>query len=394
MLKDFFDKPFTLDRIARILFTILILIALGWLVRSMSSILIPFFLAWMVAYMLMPIVKFFQNKLKLKNRILSVVVVLLLFFGLLTGLFFTLLPSMTEEFNKAWALLVRYANAETLINLFPPAMQEKLAEYTDINTILANFNAEKIFQWTQKILTQSWNFLSSTLTFLMSFGVVFLFIMYLIFILFDYEDLSRGAFKIAPKKVRPFMHEAMDNITYYVNNYFRGQSIIALILSVLLAIGFRIMDLPLGITFGLITGLFNLIPYLQWLSVPPLIVLCMLKSAETGQNFFVVLGLAVLVMTIVQVIQDVILTPRIMGKTMGMKPAIILLSLSVWGSFFGLLGLLFALPLTMILYTYHMKYVVGEPLKDGALLVERRDSSLTRLIRQAAERRKGDAENK
>ena len=87
----------------------------------------------------------------------------------------------------------------------------------------------------------------------------------------------------------------------------------------------------------------------------------MLKAAQTGQNFFVVLALGIGVMMIVQVIQDTILTPNIMGKRMGMSPAMILLSISIWGSLLGFFGLFIALPLTMSLYSVYKRYVIQDP---------------------------------
>ena len=60
----------------------------------------------------------------------------------------------------------------------------------------------------------------------------------------------------------------------------------------------------------------------------------------------------------VQVVGDLILTPRIMGKAMGLNPAIILLSLSIWGSLFGFIGLIIALPLTTLLLSYYEQYVI------------------------------------
>lgn len=382
MIKDFFSRPFTIDRIARIFFALLLLFLLGWGIRSMSAILIPFFLAWLVAYMLMPVVRFFQQKLRLRNRIVSVTIVLILFFAILFGAIMLLIPSITEEVNKAWELSKYYASSDTLLNLLPEALRQKMEQYTDVDALMKDFSMEKLVESLQNLVSKSWGLFTSTVAFLMSFTVVFLFILYLIFILIDYEDLGKGAIKLVPQKYKHFVIEAIQNVRFYVNNYFRGQSLIALCVGVMLAIGWRIMGLPLGISLGLIVGIFNLVPYLQWAGIPPLILLCLLQSADTGQNLFVVLGIALGILMVVQIIQDMILTPHIMGKTMGMKPAVILLSLSVWGSFFGLLGMLFALPLTMICYSYYMKYVVGKPIKNSALLVEKKPSSLSKLIQQ------------
>ena len=61
---------------------------------------------------------------------------------------------------------------------------------------------------------------------------------------------------------------------------------------------------------------------------------------------------------IVQSIQDLVLTPKIMGNAMGLNPAIILLSLSIWGSLLGFLGLIIALPLTTLVLSYYDQYVI------------------------------------
>ena len=69
------------------------------------------------------------------------------------------------------------------------------------------------------------------------------------------------------------------------------------------------------------------------------------------------------VYVIVQVIQDLFLVPKIMGKTMGLNPAIILLSLSIWGSLFGFIGLIIALPLTTLVLSYYNRYILEKDFK-------------------------------
>lgn len=140
--------------------------------------------------------------------------------------------------------------------------------------------------------------------------------------------------------------------------YFRSQAKIVLIVSILFAVGFKIIGLPLGIGLGLLIGLFNFVPYLQWLGVPLAAFLALLYSLETGSNFWVMMGLVLLVMGIVQLIQEVILTPKIMGSSMGLNPAIILLSLSIWGGLLGILGMVIALPMTSLMIAYYRRFVL------------------------------------
>ena len=68
---------------------------------------------------------------------------------------------------------------------------------------------------------------------------------------------------------------------------------------------------------------------------------------------------------VVQLITDMILTPKIMGKAMGLNPAVLLLSLSVWGALLGFIGLIIALPLTTLLIAYYQRYVTKETATSG-----------------------------
>ena len=146
-----------------------------------------------------------------------------------------------------------------------------------------------------------------------------------------------------------------------MNSYFRGQALIALCVGILFSIGFLIIDFPMAIGLGLFIGLLNLVPYLQTVGFVPTLLLAFIKSQETGQSFWIVTACALAVFAVVQAIQDMILTPRIMGRAMGLKPAVILLSLSVWGSLLGFIGLIIALPLTTLLLSYYRRFVLKEP---------------------------------
>jgi predicted PurR-regulated permease PerM len=101
-----------------------------------------------------------------------------------------------------------------------------------------------------------------------------------------------------------------------------------------------------------------MVPYLQLVGFVPTILLAVVKAADTGESFSIIMFSALIVFAVVQIIQDTILTPRIMGSVTGLNSAIILLSLSIWGSLLGVLGMIIALPLTTLLLTYYQKYVV------------------------------------
>ena len=172
--------------------------------------------------------------------------------------------------------------------------------------------------------------------------------------------------------MRPFWRDLAKDVERELNNYIRGQGGVALCMGIMFCIGFTIIDFPIAIGMGILIGVLTLIPYMHALAFIPMIFLSLIKAVDTGQNFWVVFGTATLVFAIIQLICDLIVTPKIMGKAMNLNPAILLLSLSVWGSLLGFIGLIIALPLTTLIIAYWKRYVtkeekVGEVGMDGKL---------------------------
>ena len=122
----------------------------------------------------------------------------------------------------------------------------------------------------------------------------------------------------------------------------------------------------MAIGLGLFIGALNMVPYLQIIGFLPTILLAILKAADTGQNFWIIIASALAVFAVVQIIQDTIIVPKIMGKITGLNPAIILLSLSVWGSLMGVLGMIIALPLTTLMLSYYQRFIINrEKISDS-----------------------------
>ena len=121
---------------------------------------------------------------------------------------------------------------------------------------------------------------------------------------------------------------------------------------VIFAVEFYIIDLPMAIAFGLFIGLLNMVPYLQLVSIPIAAFLCLVASVATGGSFWVLFAWTVGAYLLCQAIQDLVLMPHIMKQQMGLNPAIIFLSLSIWGYVLGFVGLIIALPLTRLIISY------------------------------------------
>lgn len=353
-------KPYTFDRVIRLLIGLAILIGIFLLIKRLSAVLLPFLIAWLIAYLLNPMVLFFQNKLKLKNRILSIFCTLLLFTVIFAGIIWFLTPLIINEIGKLSELVVRYSKNLNITTFLPLAWQNEIREYLwnlDIQTVLQD---ENIMNGIKKLAPQLWNIINGSLSFLIGFAVIIIIFLYTIFILLDYKKISEDWIEIIPPNQREIVLEVIHDLEEGMNRYFRGQALVAIIVGVLFSIGFTIIQLPLAIVLGLSIGLFNMVPYLQLVGVIPALLLALLKSAETGQSYWSVLLGLVIVFVIIQLIQDIILTPKIMGKVTGLNPAVILLSLSIWGSLMGVIGMIIALPMTTLMISYYKRFVLHE----------------------------------
>lgn len=375
ILEEFFARPFTTERSYKIIITSVTLVLLCWFLRSFSYLVFPFFLAWIMGVVIMPIVHFVQHKLHFKSRIISILFVLLFFLGVGVGVIALLIPSLLEESRRAWELFSYYFSPDLILSLVPDPIRHKIENTFNLRHFFEDLNAQEVLQHLQTLFQKSWSLLSGTLNVVSWLAGAAIFLLYLFFILVDMERLNNGALNLFPKSWQPLVQEVCRSICYYVNSYFRGQALIALICGVLFATGFYIMGLPLGITYGLFLGVLNLVPYMQLFGLPPLVILCMLQAASTEQSVWLLLLIAFTIIGVVQLLQDLVLTPTIMGKKMGMRPAIILLSLTFWGALFGFWGLLFALPLTMICYSLYMKYIIGETIEDNTAPSKRKKTT-------------------
>ncbi|MDL2310290.1 AI-2E family transporter [Parabacteroides sp. OttesenSCG-928-B22] len=359
-MNPIFNKPYTFDRVVRIVFSLVIIGAVIYLLSVLKNALLPFLVAWLFAYLLQPIVKFIQYKLRFKSRILSIAVVLLLMAGLLALLTVLVVPSIAQETEKTLELFRNYNLEGRTIPFIPEAWLHYLQEHINIDEWMTLLSRDNILNAIKEMAPKLWYLLSNTFSVLFSITIIFVILLYFIFILLDYEKIANSWRLLVPDKYRPFVEGLADDVKYSMNRYFRGQSLVALCVGVLLAIGFRIINFPLGVTLGLFIGLLNLIPYLQTIGIIPMILLSLLRSAETGQSFWLIFGLSLLVLGIVQVIQDLILVPKIMGQAMGLNPAFILLSLSIWGTLLGFIGFIVALPLTTLCLSYYRRFILME----------------------------------
>lgn len=352
-------KPYTFDRVVRMLICLAVVVGISLLINRLSAVLLPFFIAWLLAYLIYPLVCFFQYKLKFKYRILAIVSALISVVAIIAAAILVLQAPMRGEMQRLTVACQEFLN-QSDGRILPDSWMNAIKDFVAGINIQSLLTFDTIEKTLSKLLPGAWSLISSSFSFIWGLLASVFVLLYLVFILLDYEKLSDGFVKIIPLKYRRFATELSDDLKNGMNAYFRGQAMVALCVGILFAIGFRCIGLPMAIGFGLFVGVLNLVPYLQAASIPFAIVLGLIKVAESGQSFWVVALLITLVYVVVQSTQDFFIVPKIMGNTTGLKPAIILLSLSIFGSLFGLIGMIIALPLTTLIISYYQRFVIAQ----------------------------------
>lgn len=359
---SFWEQPFTFDRVIRILITLLLFFGLILLINALRSVLLPFLVAWLIAYILEPFVQYNRRLLRVRNRILPIFVTLFESLLLLVAACILFVPSILDEMHQVAGMIRDYSSSGSQISFIPQEVHDFLRRNIDFKKISDSLTRQDI----QSILNVASGFISGGLSLVLSIFNWFIVVLYVVFIMLDYEKLIVGFRHVIPPKYRDTAIAIGNDVKNSMNHYFRGQALVALCVGVLFCIGFVIIGMPLAIVLGLFIGLLNMVPYLQLISLVPATLLCLVTSVDNGVSFWSIWGQCMLVYIVVQCIQDFYLTPRIMGKTMGLNPAIILLSLSVWGSLLGFIGLIVALPLTTLLLAYYNRYIINR--NDGESL--------------------------
>jgi len=369
----FNGKPYTLDRIVRIVITVGLLGGLIWLLGYLSDVLIPFAVALLLAYLINPLVLLVQKKVE--NRVAAVFISL---FAVLMGvvlLGWLFIPVITKEIAHMGKILTAVVSnsdlAERAAKYLPPDLWQAVKDYAARKEVQDFFQTENFWSIaegvTRKVLPGVWGVITGTASFIMGLVGLAVIGLYLVFLLFNYQKIKESWKDLIPPAYREAVTGFVEEFNLAMKRYFRGQAAVASIVGVLFALGFWIIGLPMGVLLGLFIGLLNMVPYLQIIGLIPAFLLALVHALEMGGSLWMILSLTGLVFAVVQIIQDVILVPKIMGRVTGLSPAMILLSLSIWGKLLGVFGLLIALPITCLLLAYYRRFLVTAEVRDATL---------------------------
>lgn len=356
------SRPYTFDRVVRMIIGCLLVVGAVWLINTLKNVLLPFCLACLIAYILEPLVEYTRRLLRLRGRAIAIFITLFEVTLILSILGYFFVPMVVDEFDQLMDMMKRNVGQTPAVPFIPRSLHEfvmRYINYDSLSQLLAEGHIQSIVDRGSSLIAQTLDFLLHTLEWLLTF-------IYVIFVLLDYKNLMKGFRMLVPPKYRPVAYKIGDDIKFSMNRYFRGQALIALCAAVLYCIGFSIVGIPMAIILGILVGILYLIPYFQYVTLIPVAIVCYVASVGGGDPFWPELGRCLMVYVVSQCVCDYVLTPKIMGRAMGLNPAIILLSLSVWGTLLGLIGMIIALPLTTLCLAYYQEYVInGHVISSG-----------------------------
>lgn len=359
---DFLKPVIDFDRFVRGLLFLAVITVLVLGLRWLSPVLIPFFAAWAIAWILAPVVNFFQNTCRLRSRVLSVLITLALLIGLASAVAWLIIPPLIDGVTQIKEALLSYLASGHIRNIhLPEWLDHLMQQWLDQEKIQSMLRSDNLMKTIRETLPHVWSMLVSTANLVMSLVGAAFGALYLFFLLLDYDYYTTAWINWLPRTQRNFFRRLSEDLGNNMRGYFRGQALVALSNCVMFTLGFRVIGLPMPLGMGLFVGLISFIPYVQVVGFAPAAVLALMEMSDTGRSFWGLMALVLLVYIVVQVLQDTVFTPRIMGKIMGLSSAMVLLSLSIWSYMAGIIGLIIALPLTTIIFAYYKRYILKEP---------------------------------
>lgn len=342
-----------IDRIMKLIIGLAIATVLIILIKYLSHVLLPFFVACFIAYILQPLVDLNRRIIHEKGRAIASILSLLEVLAVVVGIVYFFLPHVVKELDILSKIIHDVSAGKrtlppeyvTLINWV-----EQYVNPAEIKSQLSGLQFGTLISKGTSLLNESLTVIFEVLGWALT-------VIYVLFILIDYPQIVRGFKLIIPHKYRENAMVVVHEVQSSMDHYFRGQGLVALCAAVFYCIGFSIVGLPLAIPMGILVGILYMIPYFQYITLIPVAIICAIYSLSGDVTFLSMFGRSLLVYVVSQCICDYILTPHIMGKEMGMNAAVILLSLSIWGSLLGIIGMIIALPISSLMMAYYERYI-------------------------------------
>ncbi|MBP9211694.1 MAG: AI-2E family transporter [Bacteroidetes bacterium] len=319
-----------------------------WLFATIDEILSPFVLSLVLAYLLHPVVTRLETSWKIP-RWSSAVFIILISIALLIVLIVLGLPHIIGQFEgilQAIGTISTQFVEWVLDGRFIKALQKYGISSEQLRTMLTNSIAPRVEDILKGILKGTFGIVSG-LQVIVSGIVNIIIIPFLTFFLLKDFPLVRYRIKmLVPKKRRAQSVQFYHRVDQILGRYIRGTTIIAIIDGVTVTIGLWIIGIQYPLVLGILSGFLFFVPYFGFITI--LCVSAFVASLSMGSISLPVIS-TVSFLGILHIIENYVLTPRIIGDKIGLHPVMLIFSLFIFGYFLGFIGLLIAIPAAAII---------------------------------------------
>ena len=328
-----------------VFYTLIGIFLVGLLFYFLRGILAPVMLAFLLAYAFDPLVEWLARHRF--PRVLASAVCLLLLILLAAGLLALILPALQQELHSlaqkmpAYLEKIRDSVIPWIEETFGVELPDTIGEAVESARHQVTGQAGEFAGPIANILK---SILSSTFSLLASLIYVVIIPLFTFYFLNDYPKITGWFKNLIPPRHRGYTLGVLGEVDGVLAGFLRGQLTICAILAVLYSILLSVVGVPAGITIGIIAGLFNLVPYLGTATGVLLSFLFLLLEGSVWTGYLAV-GL---IFAGAAVVDGLFLTPRILGKKLGLAPVAVILAVLAFGELFGFLGVLIAVPVTAI----------------------------------------------
>ncbi len=308
-----------------------------WVLSHIARAAILLVLALLLAYALLPAVRFLTRYMP---RALALLITYLLLIGVIGGIGYLVVTSAINQFTTLVPLVQHFVAPGP--NGQPSQLVQLLLRLGLTKAQIDSFEAQLVAglqQAAQSVVPVVEGILNSTLD-------VVLILMLSIYLIIDGERLTRWLVAETPLATRQRVTSFLTTLRHVVGGYIRGQLIMSSLIGALVGIGMLVLRVPDAALLGVLAFILEFIPILGTLISGAV---CVLLALTNGWVWaLIVLGYFV----IVHVIEGDIVGPRVMGKAVGIHPAVSIIALIAGGELFGILGALFAAPVAGLIQAF------------------------------------------
>ncbi|MDR3492349.1 MAG: AI-2E family transporter [Gammaproteobacteria bacterium] len=319
------------------------IVFVGAFIYLLSPILTPFVVGILLAYLTNPLVKKLM-KIGL-SRTVSVSIVFLLLFIFVVLLLLLLVPIIEKQIQILMSMIPTVV--EWLQNTIIPWVEENLG-FNETLVNVANLKSVIADNWIKAGSAADWvvkTVLHSGFAILeWAFNLILIPVV-TFYLLCDWTSFMKGLRNLLPRNIEPKVMEILSECDEVLSAFFRGQLLVMLSLSVMYSVGLTLIGLQVGILIGIISGLVSIVPYLGFIVGVISATIAAIVQFQSVTSVILVWS----VFIIIHAIENMFLTPKLVGNKIGLHPVAVIFSILAGGCLFGFFGVLVALPVAAVI---------------------------------------------